>query len=214
MPPTHYIVHRLAGSGIGSFQLVFGSEGGSEDTVSMEPFEEKIETSPNREQSSNEREIDGISGPGDLGESRRGLQDDNKYSISHSGSTYPTELEKDTAVNSYAPSERQSLDSIKRHEAGINVADAEKEFAELQRELTERSHNSKKISRQNSRPKSVKHHTHRDVEKGGLSDSADDAEPFDLEDLLRGRKAEDEEPRADGSDLNKICAGRTGAAFD
>ena len=101
-----------------------------------------------------------------------------------------TELDKDTAVNSYAPSERASLDAI-RKEQGVDVLGAQKEFAELQRHISGLSQASRKLSRTQSR-KSVKHGV-QDVEKAVSSESSEDAEPFDLEDTLRGNKNLEEE---------------------
>ena len=100
------------------------------------------------------------------------------------------DLEKDTAVNSNAPSERTSLDVI-RKESGVDVVGAEKHFAELQRQLSHYSQASKKLSRQQSR-KSDKQ-AGRDVEKAISSEASEEAEPFDLEDTLRGNKTLEDE---------------------
>lgn len=100
------------------------------------------------------------------------------------------DFEKDTTSNSYVPSERQSLDPEKR-ERGVDVAGAQRQFAELQRHLSEVSQASQKLSRQQSR-KSAKDEKH-DLEKGVSSQSSGETEPFDLEDTLRGNKRLEEE---------------------
>lgn len=98
-------------------------------------------------------------------------------------------VEKETAVNSDAPSQRQSSE-----ENGVDVLGAEKQFAELQRQISGISQASRKLSRQQSRVKSLKHGAGgRDLEKATPSDSSEDAEPFDLEDTLRGNKRLEEE---------------------
>lgn len=106
------------------------------------------------------------------------------------------ELEKDTAVNSYAPSDRISTEE---HEArphrhhGVDVLGAEKEFAELQRTLTGLSQASRKLSRTQSRRSHAKGAGAKDVEKAISSEPSDEAEPFDLEDTLRGNKQLEDE---------------------
>ena len=98
----------------------------------------------------------------------------------------------ETAVNSYAPSERSSLEDG-RSEAGVNVLSAEKHFAQLQRQLSEVSQASRKLSRTQSRAKSIKNGV-QDIEKAvPSSESSEDAEPFNLEDTLRGNKQLEDE---------------------
>ena len=99
------------------------------------------------------------------------------------------ELEKETAVNSYAPSQRSSLNLV-RKESGVDVLNAQKEFAELQRHISGLSQASRKLSRQQSHVKSINKN---DLEKGVSSGSSQDTEPFDLQDTLRGNKRLEEE---------------------
>ena len=104
------------------------------------------------------------------------------------------ELEKDTAVNSYAPSDRISTDGHDRGTyGGVNVLGAEKEFAELQRQLTGLSQASRKLSRTQSRKSNVKGTGAQDLEKAISSQQSDEQEPFDLEDTLRGNKQLEDE---------------------
>jgi len=74
-----------------------------------------------------------------------------------------------------------------RTETGINVKAAEAEFAELQRELSGISQTSKKLAKSKSRESSRK--GNHDEEKGTVSESTSDDEPFDLESTLRGNQA-------------------------
>ena len=99
------------------------------------------------------------------------------------------ELEKDTAVNSYEPSARQSLDGVNKDFLGVDVYGAQQQFAELQRHISGLSEASRKLSRTQSR-RSQKHGGH-DIEKAVSSDESE--EPFDLEDTLRGNRRLDEE---------------------
>lgn len=98
------------------------------------------------------------------------------------------ELEKETLAketDGRISSERASID---RSHLGVDVIGAEKEFAELQREL---SNVSRKLSRQQSR-RSERQKVH-DVEKAVSHETSEEAEPFDLEDTLRGNKQMEEE---------------------
>ena len=103
-----------------------------------------------------------------------------------------TELEKETAVNSYAPSDQISTEEREQrhYSGGVNVLGAEKEFAELQRQLSQAS---RKLSRTQSRRSNVKGGGTQDVEKAISSEQSDEAEPFDLEDTLRGNKQLEDE---------------------
>ncbi|WPG98335.1 Hypothetical protein R9X50_00112400 [Acrodontium crateriforme] len=74
-----------------------------------------------------------------------------------------------------------------RKHAGVDVAGAEREFADLQREL---SHVSRNLSRQQSK-RSEKHKN--DVEKAISADPSEASEPFDLEEIMRGNKALEED---------------------
>ncbi|KAF2021330.1 hypothetical protein BU24DRAFT_19386 [Aaosphaeria arxii CBS 175.79] len=73
---------------------------------------------------------------------------------------------------------------------GVNVARAEAEFAELNRELSRTSNLSRRISRVQSR-QSHKNTASQDVEKAPASDDSSD-EPFDLQAVLRGNRDEEE----------------------
>ena len=98
-------------------------------------------------------------------------------------------IEKETAYNSYAPSERLSVDGSRKG-SGVDVLGAQKQFAELQRQISGISQASRKLSRTQSRAKSLKHG---DLEKGISSGSSEDAELFNLEDTLRGNKRLEDE---------------------
>ncbi|KAF2742194.1 ABC transporter CDR4 [Sporormia fimetaria CBS 119925] len=73
------------------------------------------------------------------------------------------------------------------HERGVNVSQAEADFAQLNRELSRASHLSRKSSRVQSRHSRILN----DVEKGGDSEASSE-EPFDLETVLRGNRDEEE----------------------
>ena len=111
-------------------------------------------------------------------------------------------LENDTAVNSFSPSERQSSE-LQRDRLGVDVIGAEKEFAELQRQLSKTS----QISRTQSR-RSLKHGLH-DVEKAVGSESSEDAEPFDLENTLRGNRRLEEGAGIKSKQIGVIWDGLT-----
>ena len=98
--------------------------------------------------------------------------------------------EETEASISSSPSDRRSLES-QRSGHGVNVAGAQKEFALLQRQLSEVSHASRRLSRQQSH-RSTKA-ANFDLEKGSSSSSSDGSEPFNLEDILRGNKQLEEE---------------------
>jgi len=91
--------------------------------------------------------------------------------------------------------ERLSLDSRR---SGVNVHHAEKEFADLQRELSHVS----KVSKAQSR-RSVKSKTH-DLEKAVSAGTSDGEDPFDLEDMLRGNKLMEEEVGIKGKQIGVI----------
>ncbi|KAK3714845.1 ATP-binding cassette transporter snq2 [Vermiconidia calcicola] len=99
--------------------------------------------------------------------------------------------EKDTAANSYLPSERHSSEDAEG-QSGVNVLGAQNHFAELQRHLSHVSQASRKLSRQQSQGKSGRNGT-RDVEKAVSSESDEDTEVFDLQETLRhSKRLEDE----------------------
>ncbi|EMC93966.1 hypothetical protein BAUCODRAFT_75202 [Baudoinia panamericana UAMH 10762] len=105
-----------------------------------------------------------------------------------------TGLEKEA----YIPTQRASIDSTPngRSSLGVNVVGAEKEFAELQREL---SHVSRMLSRQQSR-RSEKGRV-QDVEKAASTGVSDEHEPFDLEETLRGNKRMEEDAGIKGKQI-------------
>lgn len=80
-----------------------------------------------------------------------------------------------------------------RQGTGVDVEEAETQFAELQRELSGISQHSRRLSRQQSR-RSIKKETGvKDIEKAVSSDTSEEGEPFDLEDTLRGNKRLEDE---------------------
>ncbi|KAK0832910.1 ATP-binding cassette transporter snq2 [Friedmanniomyces endolithicus] len=83
---------------------------------------------------------------------------------------------------------------------GVNVVGAEKEFAELQREL---SHVSRKLSRQQSR-RSERHNAPSDLEKAASAEGSEEDEPFNLEETLRGNKLLEEESGIKGKQIGVI----------
>ncbi|TVY83887.1 ABC transporter G family member [Lachnellula suecica] len=70
-------------------------------------------------------------------------------------------------------------------ESGVDVKAAEAEFADLQRELSGISHTSRRLSRTQSKQRSL---GGKDVEKAVSSDQSSEAEAFDLEETLRGNR--------------------------
>ena len=98
--------------------------------------------------------------------------------------THELDTEK---IESYEP----SVSPTASHEnSGINVEQAQNEFAKLSRQLSVISQNSNKLARTHSR-KSLKN-VPADVEKAASGDSSD-VEPFDLESYLRGNKGLEDE---------------------
>lgn len=92
-------------------------------------------------------------------------------------------------------SNRESLrnsnpQGLARIHSGIDVGQAEEEFAELNRRLSGISQQSKRLSRHDSR-KSGKETATDDVEK--TTSSAESQEPWDLEATLRGNRNADYE---------------------
>ena len=73
--------------------------------------------------------------------------------------------------------------SVGGRETGVDITEAEKHFATLQREL---SHVSRQLSRQQSH-RSGKRQV-QDLEKAGSAGTSDDGQVFDLEETLRGNK--------------------------
>ncbi|KAK8203400.1 ATP-binding cassette transporter snq2 [Zalaria obscura] len=82
--------------------------------------------------------------------------------------------------------------SFQRQHTGVDVEQAQAEFAELNRQLTGLSQTSRRLSRTQSR-RSVKNGAAKDVEAGISSTSSSDDEAFDLEEYLRGTKRLEDE---------------------
>ncbi|KAK3644016.1 ATP-binding cassette transporter snq2 [Elasticomyces elasticus] len=101
----------------------------------------------------------------------------------------------------YGRSQTSTRSSLERDRLGVNVVGAEKEFAELQREL---SHVSKKLSRQQSRRSERQNKNVGDLEKAGSADPSDEDEPFNLEETLRGNKQLEEESGVKGKQIGVI----------
>ncbi|KAK5737677.1 ATP-binding cassette transporter snq2 [Elasticomyces elasticus] len=101
----------------------------------------------------------------------------------------------------YGRSQTSTRSSLERDRLGVNVVGAEKEFAELQREL---SHVSKKLSRQQSRRSERQNKNAGDLEKAGSTDPSNEDEPFNLEETLRGNKQLEEESGVKGKQIGVI----------
>lgn len=110
---------------------------------------------------------------------------DDQYSLSQPDNL--AVVEKYAAIDSHASRPYP----LQRQGTGVNVEQAEAEFAKLSRQLTGLSEKSRRLSRTQSR-RSEKHVAIQDVEKTGSSQSSDD-EPFDLASHLRGSKRMEEE---------------------
>lgn len=94
-------------------------------------------------------------------------------------------VEGDTARNSHQYNEKDYT-----NEHHVNIQRAERDFAELSKELSRSSNQQRRLSRVQS-SKSAKGKVVTDEEKGVQSDTSSD-EPFDLEATLRGSKDEEE----------------------
>ncbi|KAF2826817.1 hypothetical protein CC86DRAFT_322519 [Ophiobolus disseminans] len=96
-------------------------------------------------------------------------------------------IDNDTARNSQQYNEKDYTDD--HH---VNIRRAERDFAELSKELSRTSNISRRLSRVQSN-RSGKGKAATDVEKGGVAESdASSQETFDLEATLRGSKDEEE----------------------
>ncbi|GAB7347060.1 hypothetical protein MBLNU459_g3198t2 [Dothideomycetes sp. NU459] len=115
----------------------------------------------------------------------------NDSSIEYGG-TY-LDYRPDNALNSEYDELAGSVPVQPAHHqrSGVNVEQAQAEFAELNRQLTGMSQASRRLSRTQSR-RSVKNATVQDLEKAETSETSDD-EQFDLESYLRGNKRLEEE---------------------
>ena len=79
-----------------------------------------------------------------------------------------------------------------RNEVGVNVRQAQEEFAQLGRQLSGISRRSRQSHKEQLRKDDSKSGV-RDVEKVASSDGSEDEEPFDLENYLRGNKTLEDE---------------------
>jgi ATP-binding cassette, subfamily G (WHITE), member 2, SNQ2 len=107
------------------------------------------------------------------------------------------ELEKN-AINGESlavPVSHGTLDADRRSVSGVSVKDAEKEFAELQRELSHFSRISRQHSKRDGNDQTV------DVEKAISASTTEDAEQFDLEETLRGNKQMEDEAGIKGKQI-------------
>lgn len=95
--------------------------------------------------------------------------------------------------------------SYSGYKGGVNVSQAEADFAELNRELSRASHVSRRASRISSHHKDG---TGVDIEKAGESDISSE-EPFDLERVLRGNRDEEEAAGIKSKHLGVIWEGLT-----
>jgi len=110
------------------------------------------------------------------------------------------------AKETYGRDSASARTSLDRERLGVNVVGAEKEFAELQREL---SHVSRRnLSRQQSR-RSERRKDGGDLEKAASSGDSDDSEPFNLEETLRGNKHMEEESGIKGKMIGVVWEGLT-----
>jgi len=89
------------------------------------------------------------------------------------------------------PSEKYTKEEPVATSTGVNVARAEAEFAELNKELSRTSNLERRLSRTQSR-QSRKNQVAADVEKGRPESDISSDEPFDLEAVLRGNRDEEE----------------------
>ncbi|KAF2279999.1 uncharacterized protein EI97DRAFT_369894 [Westerdykella ornata] len=113
------------------------------------------------------------------------------------GVTYEAIRTEPTRRNSFssiatATSAIQPVRSSSQHDhdgtrGGVNISQAEADFAELNKQLSRASH----LSRKSSRGQSRKDANEDDLEKAAQSDASSE-EPFDLETVLRGNRDEEE----------------------
>ena len=139
-----------------------------------------------------------LTATGDLEDPR---QADNTISRDSQYTLTDRDVEKEAlAKETYGKSAASARTSLDHDRLGVNVTGAEKEFAELQREL---SHVSRKLSRQQSR-RSERRKDVGDLEKAGSSGDSDDNEPFNLEETLRGNKQMEDESGIKGKQIGVI----------
>ncbi|KAK1060938.1 ATP-binding cassette transporter snq2 [Friedmanniomyces endolithicus] len=105
-----------------------------------------------------------------------------------------------SSKETYVKSPASTRPSSDQDRLGVNVVGAEKDFAELQREL---SHVSRKLSRQQSR-RSERHKVPSDLEKAVSAEASEEDEPFNLEETLRGNKLLEEESGIKGKQIGVI----------
>jgi ATP-binding cassette, subfamily G (WHITE), member 2, SNQ2 len=99
-------------------------------------------------------------------------------------------VSSDTAGATHTPIPPFNEKGVSNSNGGVNVERAEQEFAQLNRELSQTSNLSRRISRVQSH-RSRKNEAVTDVEKATGSDASSD-EPFDLQAVLRGNRDEEE----------------------
>ena len=97
---------------------------------------------------------------------------------------------------------RHSIDSygLHRTQSGVDVERAEKDFAELSREL---SSISRRISRTQSR---ASHPTAQDLEKAHSSSESTTRDAFDLEETLRGNREADDAAGIKSKYIGECCS--------
>jgi hypothetical protein len=88
------------------------------------------------------------------------------------------------------------------HDGGVNISQAEADFAELNRELSRASHISRRSSRIHKAGATA------DIEKSGGSDVSSE-EPFDLERVLRGNRDEEEAAGIKSKHIGVVWEGLT-----
>lgn len=111
-------------------------------------------------------------------------------------SAIPPRISSDTFTSSEHQREhaqKSAPNGFSNPNSGVSVADAEAEFAQLQRELSGISEKSR-LSRRNSRSSRHEKTASEDVEKISSTQTTEhNAEPFDLEATLRGGREEEQE---------------------
>ncbi|KAK1018533.1 ATP-binding cassette transporter snq2 [Friedmanniomyces endolithicus] len=132
---------------------------------------------------------------GDPKQTNNTISRDSEYTLAD-----PEIEEAASSKEIYAKSPVSTRPSSDQDRLGVNVVGAEKEFAELQREL---SHVSRKLSRQQSR-RSERHNAPSDLEKAASAEGSEEDEPFNLEETLRGNKLLEEESGIKGKQIGVI----------
>ncbi|RMZ68192.1 abc transporter [Pyrenophora seminiperda CCB06] len=97
----------------------------------------------------------------------------------------------DASVRTASIDESTARNSPKFNVTGVDIHRAEADFAELSKELSRASNASRRLSRVQSK-QSRKKEVSGDIEKGGVDESENSDEQFDLEATLRGSRDEEE----------------------